>query len=116
MFETAKALGISATRIKQNSLAMDTAEEAKRLAIYLVDKKNALVTSASHMPRAKDLFNAQGIDVIPAATDFQDFSQYPTYKQFIPNIAVLVAVTRVAHEKIGSAWVSVRRWIDPEAL
>ena len=116
MFETAKALGIEGSRIKQNPLAMDTAEEAKRLAIYLVDKKTALVTSASHMPRAKDLFNAQGVDVIPAATDFQDFSQYPTYKQFIPNDDVLVAVTRVAHEKIGSAWVSVRRWIDPEAL
>ncbi|AXV65612.1 YdcF family protein [Pseudoalteromonas lipolytica] len=116
MFETAKTLGIAASRIKQNPLAMDTAEEAKRLAIYLVDKKSALVTSASHMPRAKDLFNAQGIEVIPAATDYKDYSQFPMYKQFIPSADVLVAVTRVSHEKVGSLWIKLRRWIDPEAL
>ena len=116
MRQTAISLGINAARIKQNPAAMDTADEAKLLAPSLVDFKVALVTSASHMARATDLFNAQGVDVIPAATDFYDFSAWPTHKQYIPNVEVLKAVTNYWHEVLGSAWISMRRWIDPEAL
>jgi uncharacterized SAM-binding protein YcdF (DUF218 family) len=68
------------------------------------------------MARAKDLFNSQGVDVIPAATDFYDFSAWPHHKQYIPSVEVLKAVTSYWHEVIGSTWISVRRWIDPEAL
>lgn len=116
MRQTAISLGIDARRIKQNPAAMDTADEAKLLAPVLIDFKIALVTSASHMPRASDLFYAQGIEVIPAATDFYDFSAWPAHKQYIPNIEVLKAVTNYWHEVVGSAWITVRRWIDPEAL
>ncbi|NMM40273.1 YdcF family protein [Pseudoalteromonas arctica] len=116
MQQTAISLGIDAKRIKQNPAAMDTADEARLLAPSLVDFKVALVTSASHMTRAKDLFNAQGVDVIPAATDFYDFSAWPAHKQYIPNIEALKAVTSYWHEVVGSAWITVRRWVDPEAL
>ncbi|MGO3916341.1 MAG: YdcF family protein [Pseudoalteromonas sp.] len=116
MRQTAISLGINPKRIKQNPAAMDTADEAKFLAPKLVDFDVALVTSASHMPRASDLFYTQGVNVIPAATDFHDFSQWPGYKQFIPNADVLLAVTRHWHEVIGSAWVAIRRWLTPEAL
>lgn len=116
MQQTAISLGVDATRIKQNPAAMDTADEARLLAPTLVDFKVALVTSASHMARASDLFNAQGVDVIPAATDFYDFSAWPAHKQYIPNVEVLKAVTSYWREVLGSAWINVRRWIDPEAL
>jgi uncharacterized SAM-binding protein YcdF (DUF218 family) len=116
MQQTAISLGIDAQRIKQNPTAMDTADEARLLAPALVDFKVALVTSASHMARAKDLFNSQGVDVIPAATDFYDYSAWPHHKQYIPSVEVLKAVTSYWHEVIGSTWISVRRWIDPEAL
>jgi len=38
------------------------------------------------------------------------------YKQFIPNAEALRVVTQYAHEVIGNAWISMRRWINPEAL
>lgn len=116
MRQTAISLGVNATRIKQNPSAMDTADEAKLLAPALVDFKVALVTSANHMTRAKSLFNAQGIEIIPAATDYYDFSAWPIHKQFIPSAGVLKAVTSQWHEVIGKAWISLRRWLDPEAL
>lgn len=116
MAQTAISLGVNPKRIQQNPAAMDTADEAKFLASALVDYKVALVTSASHMNRAKDLFYAQGIDVIPAATDFYDFSAWPKRKLFIPNVEVLKAVTSTWHEIIGRTWIKLRRWIDPEAL
>lgn len=116
MRQTAISLGVNAARIKQNPAAMDTADEAKFLAPALVDFNVALVTSASHMPRAKSLFNAQGIDIIPAATDYYDFSAWPLHKQLIPSAGVLKAVTSHWHEVIGKAWISLRRWLDPESL
>lgn len=116
MQQTAISLGVNAQRIKQNPSAMDTADEALYLAPALVDFKVALVTSASHMQRAKDLFNAQGVDVIPAATDFYDFSTFPAHKQFIPSAGVLKAVTAHWHDVIGRAWIALRRWLDPESL
>lgn len=116
MAQTAISLGVNPKRIKQNPAAMDTADEAKFLAPALVDYKVALVTSASHMKRASDLFYAQGIDVVPAATDFYDFSAWPTHKQFIPSVGVLKAVTAYWHEIIGRTWIELRRWIDSQAL
>jgi uncharacterized SAM-binding protein YcdF (DUF218 family) len=116
MSQTAINLGVSKNRIKQNPQAMDTAAEAKLLAPKLVDFKVALVTSVLHMPRSINLFNAQGIEVIPAATDYHNFAALPLYKQFIPNAEALRVVTQYAHEVIGNAWVSMRRWINPEAL
>lgn len=116
MFKTAISLGINKSRIVQNPNAMDTAQEAKTLASKLVDYKVALVTSVLHMPRAKDLFNAQGIDVIPAATDYHNFEIYPWYKQFIPNAKALLVVTQYTHEVVGNTWINVRRAINPEAI
>lgn len=116
MYKTAISLGISKNRMVQNPNAMDTAQEAKLLASKLVDYHVALVTSVSHMPRAKNLFNAQGITVIPAATDYHNFAIYPWYKQFIPNAKALLVVTQFAHEAIGKAWIKIRRKINPEAL
>ncbi len=116
MSQTAINLGVSKNRIKQNPQAMDTAAEAKLLAPKLVDFKVALVTSVLHMPRSINLFNAQGIEVIPAATDYHNFAALPLYKQFIPNAEALRVVTQYAHEVIGNAWISMRRWINPEAL
>jgi uncharacterized SAM-binding protein YcdF (DUF218 family) len=68
------------------------------------------------MPRAQNLFSAQGVTSIPAATDFHNFAAFPLHKQFVPNAQALLAVTQYCHEMIGTAWITVRRWLDPEAL
>ncbi|WP_105167755.1 ElyC/SanA/YdcF family protein [Pseudoalteromonas sp. T1lg23B] len=116
MKQTAIAMGISSTRVRANPTAMDTKDEAKLLAPYLVDRQVALVTSASHMARAKDLFWAQGVDTIAAPTEFYNLHNEPSYKQFIPQIFVLEAVTAHYHEMLGTLWIKLRRTIDPEAL
>ena len=116
MYKTAISLGINKNRIVQNPNAMDTAQEAAFLASKLVDYNTALVTSVSHMPRAINLFNAQGVAAFPAATDYHNFAAYPWYKQLIPNAKALLVVTQFAHEVVGDAWIKIRRTINPEAL
>ncbi|MBD1584102.1 ElyC/SanA/YdcF family protein [Pseudoalteromonas sp. S16_S37] len=116
MKQTAIELGINASRILTNPNALDTKDEAKQLARYLVDRKVALVTSASHMERAKDLFLAQGVEIIKAPTQFYNFASQPPYKQFIAQVTALKAVTAHFYELLGKAWIQIRRWIDPEAL
>jgi uncharacterized SAM-binding protein YcdF (DUF218 family) len=116
MYQTAINLGISKHRLVQNPSAMDTAAEAKLLAAQLVDYKVALVTSVLHMPRAKDLFNAQGVEVIPAATDYHNFAALPLHRQLTPNADALRVVTQYSHELMGKMWINLRRAIDAEAL
>jgi uncharacterized SAM-binding protein YcdF (DUF218 family) len=116
MYQTALDLGIDKRRLKQNPQAMDTAQEALFLASSLVDLKVVLVTSVSHMPRAKKLFNAQGVDVITAATDYHNFAVLPGYKQFIPNAGALNVITEYTHEFIGNKWIELRLWFNSQAL
>ncbi|QTL33937.1 YdcF family protein [Pseudoalteromonas viridis] len=113
---TAISWGVPATKIIQNPQARDTAEEALLLATRLVDSKVALVTSASHMARAQDLFSAQGIDTIAAPVQFYSFAGSPGYRRFIANASILKAVTTHAHEALGQQWIWLRRMIDPQAL
>ncbi|TMP26506.1 hypothetical protein CWB99_18495 [Pseudoalteromonas rubra] len=116
MGKTAIALGIRANKIIQNPRARDTAEEALLLATRLVDSKVALVTSASHMARAQDLFSAQGVDTLAAPVQFYSYGNSPEYRRFIASASVLNAVTTYVHELIGRQWIALRRMIDPQAL
>lgn len=116
MAKTAIALGMPANKIIQNPKARDTAEEALLLATRLVDSKVALVTSASHMARAQDLFSAQGVDTLAAPVQFYSYGNSPEYRRFIANASVLHAVTTYVHELIGRQWIALRRMIDPQAL
>ncbi|KAF7774305.1 hypothetical protein PCIT_a0730 [Pseudoalteromonas citrea] len=116
MSKTAQALGISSNRIKQNPKALDTKDEARLLAPHLVDRQVALVTSASHMARASDLFQAQGVDIIAAPTQFYSLGSQPKSRQFIAQASILKAVTSHCHEWIGKVWISLLRILDPEAL
>ncbi|PAJ75667.1 hypothetical protein CJF42_04030 [Pseudoalteromonas sp. NBT06-2] len=116
MKKTALSLGLHNTRVLTNPKAKDTSQEAKLLAYKLVDAKVALVTSAAHMSRSIDLFNQQGIDVIPAPTDFYALNQQPLWLQFIPSPEAFLAVTAHQHELIGSLWIKLLRLYDPESI
>lgn len=116
MATTAKNLGIASHRILTNPSAKDTADEAQLLAPKLVDRQVALVTSASHMNRANDLFYAQGVDVIKAPVQFYSLETTPSYRKFIPRSDEFYAVKTHWHEVIGKAWIELRRFFDPEAL
>ena len=70
-----------------------------------------LVTSAAHMPRAVELFKAQGLDVIPAPTDYavtetewKNLISPDITTQvfnFIPNSSSLSLTTNIMKEYVG---------------
>jgi uncharacterized SAM-binding protein YcdF (DUF218 family) len=59
-----------------------------------------LVTSAYHMPRAKGLFEAQGLEVIPVATDHEVLSR-PLWRSLLPGTGALNGSSRAIKEIVG---------------
>ena len=59
-----------------------------------------LVTSAFHMPRAKGLFEAQGLEVIPVATDHEVLSR-PLWRNLLPETSALDGSSRAIKEIVG---------------
>ncbi|KZN32766.1 hypothetical protein N480_25020 [Pseudoalteromonas luteoviolacea S2607] len=110
--QTAQSLGLQAQRIQLNPNAHDTESEAKHLAPVLVDSKVVLVTSASHMKRAQDLFSAQGVDTIASPVEFYNYHSTPFIKRYIASSSVLLSVNRYAHEWLGTQWIELRRTFD----
>jgi uncharacterized SAM-binding protein YcdF (DUF218 family) len=80
-----------------------------------------LVTSASHMPRAVGVFKRQGIDVIPAPTDYtvtqadRDFSQQDgavsLLISILPSSENLGVTTRMLKEYIGIFVYKLQGWL-----
>lgn len=66
-----------------------------------------LVTSAFHMRRAERLFLAQGLDVIPAPTDFQRLVTPGVLPRWLPGAGNLVRSSKALHEMVGY---QVYRW------
>jgi uncharacterized SAM-binding protein YcdF (DUF218 family) len=61
-----------------------------------------LISSASHMRRARALFEQNGIKVIPAPTAFYSLGFYKLpYLWFIPSASAMVATSNVLHELLG---------------
>lgn len=70
-----------------------------------------LVTSAFHMRRAVALFQAQGIEVIPAATDHQ-VSVFPSDSmQLMPTLVGLTYTHYALHEMAGYLAYRLRGWL-----
>lgn len=69
LYEVAQSLGVNKQRIHRFDTPKDTEEEAKAMAPRLSGKQVALVSSASHLPRAVTFFKRQGINVIPAVAN-----------------------------------------------
>lgn len=79
-----------------------------------------LVTSAMHMPRSLPLFEAQGLRVMPAPTDYLvsdaewrhlwDGGPTVTLINLLPNVEYLTYTTRALKEYIGIAVYGLRGW------
>jgi uncharacterized SAM-binding protein YcdF (DUF218 family) len=66
-----------------------------------------LVTDVSHMRRARALFEAAGMPVTPAPTDY--FATGPiTVLSFIPNGSAIRRSAWLMHEWLGLLWMSLR--------
>lgn len=73
MAEILRLMNVPPEAIWLENLSQNTEENAAFSAVILKEKgvkKILLVTSAMHMPRSVALFEAQGLEVIPAPTDY----------------------------------------------
>ena len=109
MARVAVELGIPAADIILETSPKDTAEEAMQWAQRLDNQPFALVTSAAHMPRAVYLFRGQGLDPIPAPTDYRSGGDRPlSWDSWLPDAGALELVTRAWHEYLGLFWAYLR--------
>jgi uncharacterized SAM-binding protein YcdF (DUF218 family) len=90
--------------------AYDTHDEVTRYRSIIGDHTAALVTSASHMPRAMGLIRQAGLHVIPAPTDYlgrQAQRPIPSYG-YLPEGRYLMYSETALHEWIGAIWSQLR--------
>ena len=103
--ETAAALGFPEVRMILDPRPRDTRQEAELLAPLLRGRPFALVTSASHMPRALALFRAQGLEPIPAPTGhLSKVSPSLDLLDFVPDENALARARFAWHEILGRLW------------
>ncbi len=107
-------MGVPARRILLENVSRNTAENAAFSAQILQSRdmrEILLVTSAYHMPRAKGLFDAQGLAVIPAPTDYQQVVSDRVVFRWLPSVDALHQTTDTLHEMVGYVVYRVRGWL-----
>lgn len=117
------SIGIPADVIIQEPDSLNTYQNAVNVKKILVSgniKKVLLVTSAMHTPRSIKIFQRQGIDVIPAPTDFlisqaeiQELDNTPkaAILNLLPDANNLNHFTAALKEYIGSFVYGLRGWL-----
>lgn len=94
-------LGIPKVDILMQVEPKDTQEEAQNIRKIVGNEKFILVTSAYHMPRAMELFRKEGLNPLPAPTNFLvDYSHILS----VPNGKSLQKTEIVFHEYLGKTW------------
>ncbi|GAB4276188.1 MAG: YdcF family protein [Oscillatoriaceae cyanobacterium] len=124
MAKIAEAMGVPPEVIFQDPDSHNTYENAVNVR-KILDAKNIkgpvlLVTSASHMPRSLGVFRRQGIEAIPAPTDFfltqQELEELKGTWQsrllnILPDAYHLHKITQNLKEYIGSGVYRLRGWM-----
>ena len=116
--------GISETDLIIQDRSVNTAEEAAYDAEILKEQglnKILLVTSATHMRRAVPLFEKQGLEVIPAPTDYSysdqewqnllHFDLSTAYTFILPSASSMHALENAMKEYIGYFVYQLKGWI-----
>jgi len=80
-----------------------TWQNARNVVARFRPRKIILVTSAYHMPRAVWCFTRQGVEVIPAPTDYKVNRGVPyDLESFLPTLESFQNARRALHEYLGS--------------
>lgn len=91
--------------------SMDTIQNAALSAAILKGagvRRVVLVTQAFHMPRAVRLFQAAGLEVVPAPTHFKAGGLGPVVvADFLPSASALHHSFYALHEWLGIAWLAL---------
>ncbi|WP_244177413.1 YdcF family protein [Marinobacter vinifirmus] len=96
-------LGVPEQAILLEQQSRNTTQNAEHSAEILAEQginRILLITSAYHMPRAKGLFQAQGLEVIPVATD-QEVLSRPLWRDLLPETSALDSSSRAIKEIVG---------------
>lgn len=96
-------LGVPSSAILLENRSRNTRENAvysAQLLRGLAINRILLVTSALHMERARRHFAAEGLEVIPAPTDFESFAGGYGYS-LVPDVRALDASGRAMKEWVG---------------
>lgn len=92
-------LGIKEEDILIQATPQDTYEEAVEVKKLVGNEPLIVVTSAIHMPRAMLIFKNEGLNVIPAPTDFLYQEEVSFYKMI--NAQHTLNTQKAVHEYIG---------------
>ena len=108
--EFAIKFGVPKKSILLTDNVQNTNQEAKSVKKLLNsnDAKVILITSAFHMPRAKKVFEASNIKVIPFAVDFINSHQKLTFMSFIPSAGALSSTSFFVREMIGRLYYNLK--------
>ena len=99
-----KDLNVPDSAIWLEEESTDTATNARLTAQLLRSqdlKSILLVTSALHMPRARDAFEREGIQVFPAPTDFEVVPMPWGVYRILPDAQALMGSSRAFKEIVG---------------
>ncbi len=123
MAQLLEMIGVPPSAILQEPDSLNTYQNAVNVRPILQErgiKRVLLVTSALHMPRSLLIFKRQGIEAIPAPTDFlvseQDLRE-PTSStegmilNILPDTGRLHKTTKAIKEYIGTAVYRLRGWL-----
>ena len=110
MGDVAKEWGVNPENIVLETKATDTKDHPIYVKKIVGGDNFILVTSAWHMPRAMGLFRGQGMEPIPAPTDYmvKEREGEVTPGVFFPSAGSLEKAERVIHEYLGVVWAKVR--------
>jgi len=124
MKEILSALGVPDDAMVLQEKSQNTHEDAVYSNEVLREKgikRIILVTSAMHMPRAVALFEHEGLEVIPAPTDFtvteEDWNNLVSFNiqsqliALIPSTGNISLTTNALKEYIGMMVYSLRGWL-----
>ena len=107
-------LGVPLSAIVLEERSRSTYENASNCAELMRRQgmeRAILVTSALHMPRSFAVLRVAGVDVVPAATDFEVDEGPGTVLSWLPNSQALQRSTNALHEWIGIAVYRWRGWM-----
>src|SRR4028119_2514573 len=123
MAQILKTLGVPDSAILQDPTSLNTYQNAVNVRQIIKQRgirRVLLVTSAMHMPRSLGIFQRQGIEAIPAPTDFllaqQEIEEQNTSLQgillsLIPDTERLEKTTHALKEYIGMVVYRLRGWL-----
>jgi uncharacterized SAM-binding protein YcdF (DUF218 family) len=112
MAKMAMALGIEKKEIELESESKDTKDQARFIRNIIGNNRFILVTSASHMTRAMALFQSNGMNPIPAPTEYHVKKiEKISPTMFFPSAIGIDKMERVVYEYLGIVWARIREQI-----